>query len=951
VLKMSDSGGGLEGGSGRVFLQDQVLLAQLTGVKPGESIGELDDIQAQLSCITGSGVAIASHLAPQTSQNEHLTSEQSQNDLLSERSQNSVISHQSVVIDPSNQSVVINPSTQSVVIDHVVPQQLIVEDHSVIEEGVGAPSRTADEDLDHKHVLYQSSESDHRTKDLSDHRTIIETSNTTIESHTDTLDEILENESEDEIDTEPVRKEPVLLDREEVLNRLSEAEKFISSCYRDVVLLTMDDPTNRPFLNVFSKYPDKFLYDQSSLRMNVKMSDDMKLFCEVLTNNRELVREAAVENIEIDIKAIMDDLNEARYQTCVGLPSEGQDNILQKIRKSDIPNLLLEKYNGSLIYRARDCRFVVDCKIGETLHCMQCRLMGVELDEKYSKSRSLSDFVVPDDAVDEDLGGTLVSNSKKRRGRPKGSKNKLKSEIVDFKEEPEPDEDRTMFGDLIDLPDHDDTIEERSDIVQRDDIEDGMIHSDLIGHNVDDEAMVNPVVEVKEGSVMEYQIGHNVDNVVRMGSNSDSKRGKRKKLLSKRAGRAGRKSKIPLPVQCPEEGCNLSFDLIRQYKIHALEHTNTFPCSLDTCIKRFKSKNDLEAHERKHRGEKPYSCTECGKSYATKQDLRLHFRKHTGEKPFPCDVCGKCFSRTQQRKIHMVVHTGEKSFLCPECGNSFGSMSTLIDHRKRKHFEIREHKCDQCDRGFFTRQELEAHIRIHTGEKPFLCPCCNKAFARSHHLKRHMDTVHKDGKVRKQPPVKKPAIEDNFQYQILNISETIKKDDDDEAAMLQVTDEGLILESDNFEVENEECQDLTGRIVTVGEENQPTKTWDQNRSFKPHILSQSLPSTRSVIDPGCVETERGVTSRGGVANVVGGSSRVGVAGSLLQLAKGRDLKQGTAGGLMQIVNQNQGFTEEQVTEIVTQQDGTTSLRIVPSIKQETEQTQQYFTIIVNPDSS
>lgn len=315
----------------------------------------------------------------------------------------------------------------------------------------------------------------------------------------------------------------------------------------------------------------------------------------------------------------------------------------------------------------------------------------------------------------------------------------------------------------------------------------------------------------------------------------------------------------------------------------------------------------------------------------------------------------------------MVVHTGEKSFLCPECGNSFGSMSTLIDHRKRKHFEIREHKCDHCERGFFTRQELEAHIRIHTGEKPFLCQFCNKSFARSHHLKRHMDTVHKDGKVRKQPPAKKPAvIEDNFQYQIVNISETIKKEHDDEAPMLQVTDDGLVLETDAFEEENEVGQDLTGRIVTVGEEedvmNQPQKSLVHNRSFKPHILSQKATVKYGDIEPG--EMVRGELGSGCVEAPRGASSRARVAGSLLQLAKARVEVQGSLRdvkheGLVEIVDQNRGFTfrkfgecaEEQVTGIVAEEDGTTSLRIVPSSKQEPEQSHQYFTIIVNPESS
>ena len=93
----------------------------------------------------------------------------------------------------------------------------------------------------------------------------------------------------------------------------------------------------------------------------------------------------------------------------------------------------------------------------------------------------------------------------------------------------------------------------------------------------------------------------------------------------------------------------------------------------------------------------------------------------SGERPFPCGVCSKSFAREQQRKIHMVTHTGIKAYLCPECGNSFGSASTLIDHRKRKHLEMRDHKCEECQKGFFTRQELEAHERTHTGIKPYAC--------------------------------------------------------------------------------------------------------------------------------------------------------------------------------------------------------------------------------------
>ena len=91
-------------------------------------------------------------------------------------------------------------------------------------------------------------------------------------------------------------------------------------------------------------------------------------------------------------------------------------------------------------------------------------------------------------------------------------------------------------------------------------------------------------------------------------------------------------------------------------------------------------------------------------------------------------MCDKRFARDQQRRVHQVVHTGDKSYLCCECGQSFGSASTLIDHKKRKHLFLRDHQCKECSKGFFTRQELEAHVRVHTGDKPYQCPVSCDSF-------------------------------------------------------------------------------------------------------------------------------------------------------------------------------------------------------------------------------
>ena len=153
-----------------------------------------------------------------------------------------------------------------------------------------------------------------------------------------------------------------------------------------------------------------------------------------------------------------------------------------------------------------------------------------------------------------------------------------------------------------------------------------------------------------------------------------------------------------------------------------------------------------------------------------------------------CEICGDLFETVGQYEEHLENNHVERSrnkvqhFKCIECSFTSPTRSALNTHVIQKHSGA-DIECEQCEKFFVSRQELNAHRKTHTSDDQeirtlnnllegilnndvelkecqelkrdsplFQCDDCNDALLTKTSLKRHKEMIHRANEVKETVP-------------------------------------------------------------------------------------------------------------------------------------------------------------------------------------------------------
>ena len=208
-----------------------------------------------------------------------------------------------------------------------------------------------------------------------------------------------------------------------------------------------------------------------------------------------------------------------------------------------------------------------------------------------------------------------------------------------------------------------------------------------------------------------------------------------------------------LDFKCNIKGCSYFFATVESLQVHISCHrleSNGFKCQIDDCQNLLFDKwKKCSLHLWKKHGLDLdlLSCALCpGIKMANFSQLEVHNKTHSDERQFVCSVCQKGFKQMAQLRNHSVIHLDKTRSVVPSwfakkqcdlCEKFFADSKCLKKHVQAVHSKLKPYICQVCNHQCARKSMLEMHMRQHTGEKPYECDECQYRTGDHNSLRRH----------------------------------------------------------------------------------------------------------------------------------------------------------------------------------------------------------------------
>lgn len=181
--------------------------------------------------------------------------------------------------------------------------------------------------------------------------------------------------------------------------------------------------------------------------------------------------------------------------------------------------------------------------------------------------------------------------------------------------------------------------------------------------------------------------------------------------------------------------CDHCGSSVNNYRRHILKvHLNIKNFFCDLCGYASFFKCDMDQHMKVHvkktqKQQQTYCCEACGLAFNKRFHLNAHVRsKHTEKvRNHICHICNKAFYSSENLKKHIESHN-DKDMPCEFCGKLFSCINNLRTHLYYHSDPKFICEVEGCDKKFYMRKRLRAHMKTHANQKDFVCTFCDKCY-------------------------------------------------------------------------------------------------------------------------------------------------------------------------------------------------------------------------------